>query len=104
MWMEGLRVGRRGRRQRKQREVALAGLWSICLTTCAATFGYRNERNPLMSKILIVFALLCVDLSALAGGSFCAFSPVERREVIDSPPPPRTLILYMDTALLPAVF
>ena len=50
----------------KGSEVPLAGRGTICLTTCATALVWRNERKPLMSKILILFAVLCAGLSVLA--------------------------------------
>src|SRR5580692_10001222 len=43
----------------------------------------RNERKPLMSRILIVFALLCAGLSILTLGSY-ASSSVEHQGANDS--------------------
>src|SRR4029077_18277141 len=51
---------------------------------CAATVVYRNERKPLMSKILSVFAILCVGLSVLTGSSYGAASNDEQQEILDS--------------------
>jgi len=68
----------------KGSEVPLAGRGTICLTTCATALVWRNERKPLMSKILILFAVLCAGLSVLAGGSYGASSNDEHQDARDS--------------------
>jgi hypothetical protein len=83
----------------KGSEVSLADRRSIFLTTCAATVVYRNERKPQMSKILIVFALLCAGLSVLAGGSYGASSD-EHQDVHDSSAQPVNAVVQWNRTLL----
>ncbi len=56
-----------------------------------------------MSKILIVFALLCVDLSALAGRSYGASSSDEHQDVLDSSAQPVNPVVQWNRALLAIV-
>jgi len=56
-----------------------------------------------MSIILIVFALLCVDLSALAGRSYGASSSDEHQDVLDSSAQPVNPVVQWNRALLAIV-
>ena len=56
-----------------------------------------------MSKILIVFALLCADLSVLAGLSYGASSSDEHQDVLDSSAQPVNPVVQWNRALLAIV-
>src|SRR4029077_14009751 len=70
---------------------------------CAATVVYRNERKPLMSKILSVFAILCVGLSVLTGSSYGAASNDEQQEILDSSAQALDPVVQWNKALLEIV-
>src|ERR1700730_2464600 len=84
----------------KGSEVPLAGRGTICLTTCATALVWRNERKPLMSKILILFAVLCAGLSVLAGGSYGASSNDEHQDARDSSAQPVNPVVQWNRTLL----
>src|SRR5712664_4204393 len=56
-----------------------------------------------MSKILIVFALLCANLSVLAGLSYGASSSDEHQDVLDSSAQPVNPVVQWNRALLAIV-
>jgi hypothetical protein len=57
----------------KQKGSVFSGLAECCFyDVSVASVAFRNERKPLMARILIVFALLCAGLSVMAGGTYAA--------------------------------
>jgi PAP2 superfamily len=84
----------------KEKGSVFSGPVGICLTNHAAAFVYRNERKSLMSKILIVFALLCAGLSVLATGSYGAASREQHQDALDSSTQPVNPVVQWNRALL----